>query len=284
MRAPQVMAGCVRQCHTITSVQSEQAFVRVSGDGLLWTECAGSGVPVVLMHGAGMDSRLWDVVFPALACHHRVIRYDARGLGRSATPAGPFSDVADLREVLDHYGVERTALVGMSMGGEAALDFTLAYPGRVSALVLVGASVSGYHWPHTPDLAAYASARRIGDADRLAELELAVWAALRQRAPGWPAIVAMVRQNAKKRFANEKFALYPDQNALPRLRQIEVPTLVMHGADDHPEIGVIAAAISGQIPAARCQIVAAADHYLPLRAPADMTQLLLDHLKRAITG
>jgi hypothetical protein len=59
-----------------------------------------------------------------------------------------------------------------------------------------------------------------------------------------------VRQNAKKRFANEKFALYPDQNALPRLRQI----------------------------------VAAADHYLPLRAPAYMTQLLLDHLKRAIAG
>src|SRR5690242_17574490 len=112
-------------------------------DGL-WTERRGTGAPVVLLHGAGMDSRLWDAVFPALASECDVIRYDARGLGRSASPTGPFSDIGDLRTVLDHFGVERAALVGLSMGGETAIDFTLAHPDRVAALALVGSSVSGY--------------------------------------------------------------------------------------------------------------------------------------------
>jgi 3-oxoadipate enol-lactonase len=249
--------------------------VRVSGGGELWAECGGSGMPVVLLHGAGGDSRLWDGVYPELVRHHRVIRYDARGLGRSASPGGPFWDVADLLGVLDHYGIARACLAGMSMGGEAALDFALAHPGRVSALALVGASVSGYRWPQTPDLAAYAVARRAGDAERLAELELAIWASLGPRAPGWPMITTMVRDNAGKRFGNEKFALAPSQDAFSRLDQISVPTLVVHGTDDHPQIGVIAAALTARIPAARGEVIPAADHYLPLRAPGPLTELLL---------
>ncbi|MFE0102908.1 alpha/beta fold hydrolase [Streptomyces sp. NPDC059009] len=65
------------------------------GGGQLWAERGGTGSPVVLLHGAGMDSRLWDAVVPGLSRRHDVIRYDARGLGRSTPPEGPFSDVDD---------------------------------------------------------------------------------------------------------------------------------------------------------------------------------------------
>lgn len=68
----------------------------------------------MLLHGAGMDSRLWDAIVPELARHHDLIRYDPRGLGRSTPPAEP---------------------VGLSMGGESALDFALAHPG------------ASPHWP-----------------------------------------------------------------------------------------------------------------------------------------
>jgi 3-oxoadipate enol-lactonase len=175
-------------------------------------------------------------VFPVLARDHRVIRYDARGLGRSAAPSEPFWDVVDLRDVLDHYGITRAAL------------------------------------------AAYAAARRAGDAERLAELELTIWASLGPQAPGWPVITAMVRDNEPKRFSNEKFALYPHQDAFGRLHQIGAPTLVVHGAEDQPEIGVIAAALTARIPAACSEVVSVADHYLPLRAPGRLTELLLNHL------
>ncbi|MFJ9840857.1 alpha/beta fold hydrolase [Kitasatospora sp. NPDC101155] len=129
---------------------STDSEVQTPDGGHLWAERRGAGTPVVLLHGSGMDSRLWDAVVPELSRHHDVIRYDARGLGRSTPPERTFDDVEDLRAVLDHFGLDRAALVGLSMGGETALDFTLAHPERVTALALIGASVSGHDWPPSP--------------------------------------------------------------------------------------------------------------------------------------
>ncbi|MFD0346105.1 alpha/beta fold hydrolase [Kitasatospora aburaviensis] len=144
------------------AVPTDGVRIPVPGGGHLWADRNGTGSPVVLLHGAGMDSRLWDPVVPRLAGRHEVIRFDARGLGRSTEPGAPFSDVEDLRSVLDHFGHRRAALVGLSMGGETSIDFALAHPDRVTALALVGASVGGHSWPTTPELSAYAVARRNG--------------------------------------------------------------------------------------------------------------------------
>ncbi|MGK4585855.1 alpha/beta fold hydrolase [Kitasatospora sp. HPMI-4] len=255
-----------------------QTRVPVTGGSDLWAERAGAGTPVVLLHGAGHDSRLWDAVFPELARHHTVIRYDARGLGRSAPSTSSFWDVEDLRAVLDHFGLDVAAMAGLSMGGEAVLDFALAYPERVSALALIGASVSGHTWPDSPELSAYAKARRDRDTTRLAELELSIWAAMGAQAPGGGLITAMVDQNAERRVACESLALYPEQDAVSRLDRIKVPTLVVHGDRDHPEIGTIARRLAEDIPDARHETVQDADHYLPLRTPGRLTELLLAHL------
>jgi pimeloyl-ACP methyl ester carboxylesterase len=248
----------------------------------LWVESCGSGAAVVLLHGAGMDGRLWDAVFPDLAGDHRAIRYDARGLGRSPTPERPYHDVADLAAVLDHAGVERAALVGLSMGGETVLDFALEHPERVTALTLVGPSVSGYNWPDTPELAAYAAARRDGDADALAELELSIWAPLGTAAPGGDLVAAMVADNATRRIVAERLARYPDTPAITRLGDVAAPTLVVHGDRDHPEIASIADLLVARIPGAAGELVPDADHYLPLRAPRRLATLLRAHLKAAV--
>ncbi|MFE6051110.1 alpha/beta fold hydrolase [Kitasatospora sp. NPDC056446] len=249
------------------------------GGGRLWAERGGSGSPVVLLHGSGMDSRLWDAVLPELVRHHDVVRYDARGLGRSAAPGRPFDDVGDLRAVLDHFGLERAALVGLSMGGETALDFALAHPERVTALGLVGASVSGHDWPPSPETGAYAEARRRGDAAALAELELTVWAAMGRTAPGGELVAAMVEENAARRIVSEHFlAGAPERPAEPRLGEVTAPTLVVHGDRDHPEIAAIAERLAAGIPGARRHLVPAADHYLPLRTPERLADLLLTHL------
>jgi pimeloyl-ACP methyl ester carboxylesterase len=225
-----------------------------------------------------MDSRLWDAVFQPLARRHTVIRYDARGLGRSAAPSGPFRDVEDLTAVLDHFGIDRAALVGLSMGGEAALDFTLAHPQRVSALALIGASVSGHAWPRSAELSAYAMARRERDAVRLADLELSIWAPMGTTAPGGELIARMVGENAQRRATSEHFAVHPERDAISRLDQVTAPTLVAHGDRDHPEIGTIAQRLVTAIPGAYLEVVPGADHYLPLRTPARLTDLLVAHL------
>ncbi|MFD9034541.1 alpha/beta fold hydrolase [Streptomyces sp. NPDC059567] len=247
--------------------------------GRLWAERNGTGSPVVLLHGAGMDSRLWDAIVPELARHHDVIRYDARGLGRSTPPGEPFSDVEDLRAVLDHFGLRRAALVGLSMGGETALDFALAHPERVTALALVGASVSGHVWPRSPELSAYDTARRERETATLAELELTIWAAMGRTAPGGELIETMVASNAERRVVSERHCVVPpSRDAEPHLADIAAPTLVVHGDHDHPEIAVIAERLVTDIPGARGETIPDADHYLPLRTPGRLTKLLLSHL------
>ncbi|WP_316522931.1 alpha/beta fold hydrolase [Kitasatospora brasiliensis] len=256
-----------------------EVHVPAPGGGRLWAERRGGGSPVVLLHGSGMDSRLWDAVAPALARHHDVIRYDARGLGRSDAPERTFDDIEDLGAVLDHFGLGSAALVGLSMGGETALDFALAHPDRVTALGLVGASVSGHDWPPSPETTAYAEARRRRDTAVLAELELSVWAAMGRGATGGELIATMVEENAARRIISEQhLAGAPARDAERQLGSVTAPTLVVHGDHDHPEIAAIARRLAADIPGARGHLVPGADHYLPLRTPEQLTTLLLNHL------
>ncbi|MFD9481052.1 alpha/beta fold hydrolase [Streptomyces nojiriensis] len=85
--------------------------------------------------------------------------------------------------VLDRFGFRSAELMGLSMGGEVALDFTLEHPERVRSLTLIGASAGGHEWPRSPEMDAHAEAQRGSDARRIAELELTVWASLGDRAP-----------------------------------------------------------------------------------------------------
>lgn len=251
-------------------------LIPVSGGSRIWAERAGDGPPLVLLHGSVHDSRLWNRVFAALARHHTVVRYDARGHGRSTHPTAPFRHEDDLLAVLDRFGFRSAGLIGLSMGGEVALDFALEHPGRVRSLTLIGASASGHEWPRSPEMDAYAAARRGSSGGRVAELELTLWASLGDLAPGFEVIEPMVRENAEAGAAAEKgHALDPAEDAVGRLGRIGVPTVVVVGTHDHPEIGVIAARLADGIPGARLEVVAGADHYLPLRAPGRLLELLL---------
>ena len=90
----------------------------------LYFEQAGSGHPLVLIHGFTLSTEMWEDQFAVFARHYRVIRYDMRGFGRSALPTeGPFRAVDDLYALLDALGVSRTFVLGLSMGGGVAIDF-----------------------------------------------------------------------------------------------------------------------------------------------------------------
>ena len=108
--------------------------VEVNG-ARLWYDEAGSGEAVLLVHGGLGDSGLWEPVVPSLAERFRTIRTDLRFFGRSTGPAVPWSWQDDLVGVLDELGVERAALVGLSLGGRIALDVALAHPARLWAVV-----------------------------------------------------------------------------------------------------------------------------------------------------
>ena len=135
---------------------------------------------MVFVHGGLGDSRLWEPEARALASRFRTIRYDLRLWGRSESPGMAFSPVDDLVGVLDATGVERAALVGLSLGGGLALDVALAHPDRVWAVAHVAGGVTGMPVdPYTEEQTAeFDAAIARGDLETAMEIDFAVWAPL----------------------------------------------------------------------------------------------------------
>ena len=113
------------------------------GGGALSYEVAGSGEPVVLIHGGFGDRRMWDEQFAVLARDYRVLRYDHRGFGRSPAPDTTYSPVRDLIQLLDRTGMDRAHIVGNSLGGALAITFALLHPERVRSLTVVASGLTG---------------------------------------------------------------------------------------------------------------------------------------------
>ena len=82
----------------------------------------GSIGKLVLIHSGYTDLRLWDDQFELFGKYFKVIRYDIRGFGRSNKPSKPFSQFEDLKELLNHLGIDKVHLVGVSMGESIAID------------------------------------------------------------------------------------------------------------------------------------------------------------------
>jgi 3-oxoadipate enol-lactonase len=256
----------------------QQRRLEVNG-AKLYVEEAGTGAAVVLLHGGLGDCRLWDAQFESFAERFRTIRYDLRFFGRSDSPAAPYSLVDDLRALLDALQIESAALIGLSLGGQVAIDMSITGKNRVWALVPVCAAVSGFEdgddYSPQQRLRIEAALER-GDLESAADVALELWAPLgvtglirrliRENAPGTPLPEGAVPNSEPV-------------NAIGRLREIEAPTLVVSGDRDVPAINEIADELEQGIPGAR-RICFDSDHYLPLREGPLFNQVVLDFLTR----
>ena len=119
--------------------------VAINGINLAYTR-RGKGTPLMLVHGFPLDSSSWNEIIPLLEDKFDIITPDLRGFGQSSTIESPYtiSDMADdLAGLLDHLGVEKTAMAGHSMGGYVALAFAKKYPNRVNGLGLISSQAAG---------------------------------------------------------------------------------------------------------------------------------------------
>jgi 3-oxoadipate enol-lactonase len=113
--------------------------VRVNGTDIAYADTGGDGPAVVLSHGYLMDHEMFDPQVRALAPEFRVITWDQRGFGGTSAP-GPFTywdSARDVLGLLDHLGLDRAVLGGMSQGGFLSLRAALLDPARVRALALI---------------------------------------------------------------------------------------------------------------------------------------------------
>ena len=109
----------------------------------LYFEMKGQGFPLVLVSGGGiLDRRGWDKEFEQLSRHYTTIRYDIRGIGKSARPTGPFSHAEDLYTLLAFLRMPHVHVIGLSAGAAIAIDFAIAHPEMVDHLVLASPGLS----------------------------------------------------------------------------------------------------------------------------------------------
>jgi 3-oxoadipate enol-lactonase len=257
-----------------------EGFVTVP-QGRLWYDAAGEGEPLVLLHDGLVPSETWDAQVAPLARYYRVVRYDRRRYGRSETSSDDYSQVDDLRAVLEHLKLPRAVLVGCSSGGGIALDFALAHPDRVAALVLVGPVVSGFSY----------SSHFFGRGFRNRAPALAGQPAAAVESWAQDAYLTDARSTAARARLRELLQRHPfaatggnpggrppERPALGRLGEVHVPTLLITGASDipdvHAHIGAIAAGISG----AERILIPEAGHLPHLEKPEAFNEEVLEFL------
>lgn len=103
----------------------------------------GEGDPIVLIHGFGLDSRIWQKQVEELSKTNKVITYDLRGFGKSSIPTQRYSHSEDLNELLKELNIQNPIIVGHSFGGEIAGEYALKFPNEVNSLVLISPSLRG---------------------------------------------------------------------------------------------------------------------------------------------
>jgi len=112
-------------------------------DSNIHYEVEGEGNPIVLIHAFGLDSRIWKKQVEELSKTNKVITYDMRGFGESSLPEGEYNHADDLHKLLKELGIERSKIVGHSLGGQVAIEYALKYPDEVNSLVLISTALSG---------------------------------------------------------------------------------------------------------------------------------------------
>ena len=278
-------------------MQHQTGFAEVNGTRL-YCEIAGSGLPVVLMHGFSRDTRLWDDQFETFAQRHQVVRFDARGFGQSALPtAESFSPSEDLKALLDYLGVERACLVGHSIGGPIASTFTLAYPETTKALIVVGSGLPGFQPP--PHLAADPRNQEyvefwnaVYEAARSSGLEAAkdVWRESPVARPSLsrPAVAArleeMLLDYSGWHWVNETPSRRPlrlrepDRPVAERLEEITQPVLAIVGERELPGAHAVADYLERNLQNVRKIVLSGVGHYPMMEDPDVFNEAVLKFL------
>ncbi|MFB6768713.1 alpha/beta fold hydrolase [Streptomyces sp. NPDC056337] len=246
------------------------------------------GMPVVLIHGHPFNRTLWAPQAHALAAAgHRVVTPDLRGYGESdVTPGKVFlSDFADdVAALLDHLGIERAVVGGVSMGGQIAMEFCRRHPGRVRALVLSDTSAPA----ETDEGKAY----RNRLADRLLAEGMAGYAdevigkmLASYNVDALPDVAAHVLGMMRATDPRGAAAALRGRAERPDYRDtlatVAVPTLIVVGADDVFTPVSEAEAIAGLVPHAALSVVDGAGHLPGAEQPEHFNTVLLDFLRTA---
>ena len=244
----------------------------------------GTGPAVVLIHAGVANRSMWDDQVAALKDAYRVIRYDTRGYGETETQAVEFSNRADIVALLDHLGEPSAHVVGLSRGGQIALDFAIESPDRVRSLTVVAGGIGGYESPAEVPAETWEPVEAMWKAkewDKLTDWETAFWADGPGQSPERvPDVRRRVHAWVLENYRAEKEEGQPqplDPPAVGRLGDLRAPLLVMLGTLDDPGTVESMRHLAAVVPGARLEEFESA-HMVNLEHPERFTRVLREFL------
>jgi pimeloyl-ACP methyl ester carboxylesterase len=252
-------------------------MARLVRDGVgLHYEVHGEGPVILLSHGYSATSEMWRGQVEALSKHHRLVTWDMRGHGRSDYPEDPaaYSEpatVADMAAILDAVGAETAIVGGLSLGGYMSLAFNRVHPERVRGLLIIDTG-PGYR---NDEARAGWNATAIRTAERY-EAE-----GLGRLAAGSPEMRMSKHRNAEGLAKAARGMLTQrDPAVLNSLTTIQVPALVLVGADDTPFLAA-SDYMAAKIPGAVKAVIPKAGHAANIDQPEAFNRAVLDFLSAA---
>ena len=249
-------------------------------DGIYY-ESRGKGDTLVLIHGGQMDGRMWNGQFQLWSRSYRVIRCDIRGFGRSDPPARPYSYREDLFQLFQRLRVSHATIIGLSLGGAIATDFTLTHPEAVDGLVLVCPGLGGFRFSDPANnLRPIVDAAREDNPDRVADLWLAnPYMSVAMENPALRESLRRISRDNARAWLNNPLLLRPMQPpAAERLGEIRTPCLIIGGERDVSDVQAIVNKLGSEIPGARKHIIPGAGHIVPMEKPEEFNRLVMEFL------
>jgi 3-oxoadipate enol-lactonase len=242
-------------------------------------EVTGDGPPLVLSNSLGATLAMWNPQMNTLSKRFRVIRYDTRGHGGSVTPPGPFSidnAGADVIDLLNHLGIERTHFAGLSLGGMTGMWLGIAAPVRIDHLILMCTSPKMGPPQMWVDRARTVRAE---GTEAIADATLGRWLTDDYRASHDIAWIRDMFLGVDDEGYASACSIIEKMDLTTNLGQIRAPTLVIAGAQDpatppQQHAAVIAKSIVG----ARLEVLDGA-HLINIERPDEVTRLMLEHLE-----
>lgn len=272
----------------MSTSQTTSGFVNID-NAKIHFESAGAGMPLVMIHAGVADRRQWNNEFAYFSQSYQVVRHDMRGYGKSEPVEGEFSHLSDFITLVNALELhEPFILMGCSMGGTLAMDFALKHPARVKAVIMVGSSPSGLDLD-VPTPAKFADAEKAfeaGNLDLVAEIETQIWFDGTGRTPEQvnPAMRKLLYEMNRLALYNEARQLgkrlpNTEVSAVERLKDLDVPVLIVAGSHDIPIVLAAAEYMNENIKFARKVMIEDAAHLPNMDQPLEFQGIVQDFLK-----
>ncbi|MEW1954718.1 alpha/beta fold hydrolase [Terrabacter sp. NPDC080008] len=231
---------------------------------------------VVLLHGGGLDHRMWDDQVPVLARTHRVVVPDLRGHGLASTLDVPIRHCDDVAALVRHLDAGPAILVGVSMGGGAATDTALEHPDAVRAIVVSGTGTSAPTFSDPWVLGILEEWQRSiaqRDAQAYVEASLAFCAGPQRSMDevGGDTVARcrrMLTDTLARHASPDAVMPQPVEDAWDRLGEIDVPVLALCGALDSRDHRDMGRRLAAGVRRGRYEEVPDGAHYPNMEQPA----------------